>query len=460
MKSMGTNQGDAQYHQRHNRRSLRRAQRISKYIQDGEKILDVGCNRGVISEYLLENNNPKLVKGIEISESRPSERLNRNKKFSFSREDICHSDIDIFDSVIYGAVHHHIVRENGLGKSIEVLQKLAENCSKQIFFETGELKEGGRWQWQRSIREHFRSDEEHIFFLLNAIRPHIDDVEIIGNFFIHGFPRSLIRIKLKPISQRAASKKKESATETISPLNDFVAQKTNKTKSIDLRMKNGLIKFYEGPTQSSTFCKDRPFFPWTSEDEFLISSQIDKPWAITPYNKPQNGVLKFPFIRGLSIYEVPREHRKEVADTILDIHSEAEDLVIKAPKSLLDRELEKKKLYNCIDMNPNNFIIEYKGKKIRVYACDFEPQPNNQAWKNKINKARSLRILKVKRLQMIKCYLEGACLLMAQSLISQFKPRKTRFITSQPSLLSIIITEMTSFLGTKIARTLPFLSEK
>lgn len=457
---MITNQGDAQYHQRHNRRSLRRAQRISKYIQDGEKILDVGCNRGVISEYLLENNNPKLIKGIEISEIQPSEHLNSNKKFSFSREDICHSDIDLFDSVIYGAVHHHIVRENGLGKSIEVLQKLAENCRKQIFFETGELKEGGRWQWQRSIREYFRSDEEHIYFLLNAIRPHIDDVDVIGNFFIHGFPRSLLRIKLKPFAQRKDLKKKASATNKRTSLNHFVAQKTNKTKSIDLRMKTGLIEFSETPTENSAFCKGRPFFPWVSEDEFLISSQIDKLWAIKPYNKPEDGVLKFPFIRGLSIYEVPRENRKEVADALINIHSEAKNLVIKAPKSLLDRELSQRKLYNCIDMNPNNFIIEYKKNKFYVYVCDFEPQPNDQCWKNKINEARSLRILRKKRLRMIKSYVEGACLLIAQCTISQFKRRKTRFITSQPSLLSIVVTETTSFLGTKIARTLPFLSEK
>lgn len=457
---MGTNLGDAQYHQRHNRRSLRRAQRISEYIEDGEKILDVGCNKGVISEYLLENNNPELIKGIEISKSQPSDRLNSNEKFSFSREDICHSDIDIFDSVIYGAVHHHIVRENGLGKSIEVLQKLAENCRKQIFFETGELKEGGRWQWQRSIREYFRSDEEHIYFLLNAIRPHIDDVDIIGKFFIHGFPRSLLRIKLKPFSQRKDLKEKASARNNKTSLNHFVAQKTNKTKSINLRMKTGLIEFSETSTGNPVFCKGRPFFPWVSEDEFLISSQIDKPWAIKPYNKPEDGVLKFPFIRGLSIYEVPKENRKEVADTLINIHNEAKNLVIKAPKSLLDRELAPKKLYNCIDMNPNNFIIEYKKNKLYVHACDFEYQPNEQRWKNKINEARSLRILKEKRLHMIKSYIEGTCLLIAQCTVSQFKCRKTRFITSQPSLLSIVVTEMTSFLGKKIARTLPFLSEK
>lgn len=461
MKPKKNERGDSKYHQRHNRRSLKRAQCISRHIDDGDKILDVGCNKGVISEYLLKKNNPKLVKGIEISESQVSKSLRDNDKFSLSRADICHSKIeDTYDSIVYGAVHHHIVRENGLGKSIEVLQKLTEKCEKQIFFETGELKEGGRWQWQRAIRNHFRTDEEHIYFLLNSIRPHIDDIEVIGSFFIHGFPRSLLRITLKPISQRKELKEKTRAPEAASALDHFVSKKTNKTKSIKLRMENGFIEFYRDYQEKPFFYKRRPLFPWVSEDEFLISSQINTPWAIKPNSKLDDGTLKFPFIEGLSIYEVPTKNKKAVAKKILNIHRQAKEISVKAPKSFLDRELEEKELYNCIDLNPNNFIIVYQDDVPSIYVCDLEPQPNRQRWKNKVNKARALRILQESKLEMTVSYIEGACLFMAQSLMGQFKSRKARFMASQPSFLSIVITEITSFLGLMITKIFPVFSEK
>ena len=149
-----------------------------------------------------------------------------------------------------------------------------------------------------------------------------------------------------------------------------------------------------------------------------------------------------------------------LAKKILNIHRQAKEISVKAPKSFLDRELEEKELYNCIDLNPNNFIIVYQDDVPRVYVCDLEPQPNRQRWKNKVNKARALRILQESKLEMTVSYIEGACLFMAQSLMGQFKSRKARFMASQPSFLSIVITEITSFLGLMITKIFPVFSEK
>jgi len=47
--------------------SLGRAKIISKYIEVGSKILDIGCGDGTIIEYLSKNNKPKEIVGIDIS---------------------------------------------------------------------------------------------------------------------------------------------------------------------------------------------------------------------------------------------------------------------------------------------------------------------------------------------------------------------------------------------------------
>ena len=47
--------------------SLCRAKIISKYIEPGSSVLDIGCGDGTIMEYLEKNNSPREVVGIDIS---------------------------------------------------------------------------------------------------------------------------------------------------------------------------------------------------------------------------------------------------------------------------------------------------------------------------------------------------------------------------------------------------------
>jgi len=48
--------------------SLNRAKIISKYIEPGSRILDIGCGDGTIIEYLSKNNEPQEIIGIDISQ--------------------------------------------------------------------------------------------------------------------------------------------------------------------------------------------------------------------------------------------------------------------------------------------------------------------------------------------------------------------------------------------------------
>ena len=98
---------------------------------------------------------------------------------------------------MYGAVHHHILNLYGLSAAVATLQKLVSHCDKHLFFETGQIGEGGRWEWQREMRGYFRTDEEHFFYMLRSIEHLIEGFEVVGSFWIHGVRRHYLRIDVR-----------------------------------------------------------------------------------------------------------------------------------------------------------------------------------------------------------------------------------------------------------------------
>ncbi|OQX30433.1 MAG: hypothetical protein B0D96_05905 [Candidatus Sedimenticola endophacoides] len=120
---------DSLYHRRHSKRSLRRAERIAEYIQPGDEILDVGCNQGVISDCILRDSKPSSVTGVELSRATVSKVLFDNPEFDFIEGNICDIRLEKqFDVIVYGAVHHHILRERGLSEAVRVWRSLAGRC--------------------------------------------------------------------------------------------------------------------------------------------------------------------------------------------------------------------------------------------------------------------------------------------------------------------------------------------
>ena len=59
-----------------NKNSIKRAKIISKNIEHGLKILDIGCGDGTIIDFIVKNNSPSKIVGIDISK----EAVNITKK--------------------------------------------------------------------------------------------------------------------------------------------------------------------------------------------------------------------------------------------------------------------------------------------------------------------------------------------------------------------------------------------
>jgi len=168
-------------------------------------VLDVGCNNGITSQYLLERGIASRVTGVELLATTVDESLQQDSRFSLIEGNVAELEIkQTYDVCIYGAVHHHILNFHGLSAAVATLQMLAAQSDRHLFFETGQISEGGRWDWQRAMRRYFRTDEEHFFYLLRSIEHLIDDFAIIGKFWIHGARRSYLRIDLKPRAERTA----------------------------------------------------------------------------------------------------------------------------------------------------------------------------------------------------------------------------------------------------------------
>ena len=121
---------DSTYHSRHARRTIGRARRIGQCIDTPGSLLDVGCNNGITSEYLLDAGKARHVTGIELHATTVEESLRSRPDFSLIEGNVVDIELEQnYDHIVYGAVHHHILNLHGLGAAIATLQKLAAHSS-------------------------------------------------------------------------------------------------------------------------------------------------------------------------------------------------------------------------------------------------------------------------------------------------------------------------------------------
>lgn len=93
--------------------SLKRAKIISKNINSGLRILDIGCGDGTIIDFIFKNNSPSKIVGIDISK----EAVNYTKKRGyeaykmdvFSQEFIDFLNKNEFDYIIITEVLEHVI---------------------------------------------------------------------------------------------------------------------------------------------------------------------------------------------------------------------------------------------------------------------------------------------------------------------------------------------------------------
>lgn len=461
--------GDRDYHARHSRRSLRRARCISRHLPEGGTFLDVGCNYGITSKFLLEAGKVRSATGIELASDALSQELAVNPRFRFIQGDICEIELDSrYDTIFYGAVHHHIVRERGLNTALRVLQTLTASCDRYMFFETGHITEGGRWAWQRCLRRHFRTDEEHLFFLLQMIEPWIEDFDLVGKFYIHGVRRWLIRVEVK---QQPILGDKASST---------IVRNDGLASDKDLGLGLSQVRSIEAPSLLSresgnrywrdaasgagpAFVKLRPALRHIDKDEFHIGRQITHDWAVQPLEeRPEDGIV-FPFVEAKSISSLgplTSSMRTELGGQILRIYCSALATMISPPKRFLLPTPSAVSMLQIVDLNQNNLLVAEWDGSVKVMMVDFERQSNHYLWKNRLHIAGILFRLRRHRFFALSQFCIGVVTGGLHLMRYQVAGVRKRVINRQPSLLSFLIAELRSVTGSIIVRIIPSLAER
>lgn len=457
--------GDSNYHDRHARRTLRRADAIGRSLLTSQhsrsSILDVGCNRGLTSAYLLSTGIVDEVVGVELDSSTVMPELRSDSRFSLVESDI--SDIDLdrqFDVVIYGAVHHHIIRNYGLGAAVRVLHNLVDHANHALYFETGHISEGGRWGWQRSIRRYFRTDEEHLFYLAKCIEPRMSGFSIIGKFWIHGVRRWLIRFDLK-------------STHNDSLLNRKFPIRTDAQQYIRShgRHKQELqplpSDLHDSPTEfavredveEKVFTKRYVHHQGSATGEFAIGQAVTHPWAVAAKTIEPDSTLTFPYVDGLHLSafrSAPRPFRARLASQLVQIWMEAYSTRLPSVRSFLLPRKNCACLLDVVDIHANNVVVGNIGGKPIIRVIDFEPHSNHNLWRNKIHFARMTLSLRQKPLWVMHMMATGYAQGLGHCLRYQFRNAVSRIADRQPSILSILLSETRSLTGRLLGAIPPF----
>lgn len=460
LKSSRITASDANYHARHADRTLRRAKCIALNITSQGHVLDVGCNQGITSQYLLDCGRARRVTGVEFHEATVDESLRVDPRFELIEGDIVDIDLqDRYDVIVYGAVHHHILNVHGLTAAVATLQKLARQCDGQLFFETGQIAEGGRWPWQRAMRNYFRTDEEHFFYLLRSIEEFIEGFESIGEFWIHGIRRSYLRID---IGQSTAYRdfEQNTAREIWPALRRGPYVRTFGSRQQSLR------------PETEVAVDDSPVFFWTTEDdgvagkflkqyrhhpisalaEYAIGRQIEEDWAVKPVGITESPcALVFPLLKGAvpisSFARAPSPVRRKLACQVLAIFEDARRTRIDFQSGYLLPTGSSPRLIDLCDFNANNLLVESVDGHDIVRVVDFEQQSANYAYRNHMHLAQILWRLRQHRILAVTSYISGFAVAVWLLLRSQSRSFSDRVRARQPSLVSLVVADMRSLGG-------------
>ncbi|MBT8099148.1 MAG: hypothetical protein KJO82_05330, partial [Gammaproteobacteria bacterium] len=352
---------------------------------------------------------------------------------------------------------HHILNFNGLSRAIETLQKLADHCNDRIFFETGQIGEGGRWGWQRATRRYFRTDEEHFCYLLQSIEHQIEDFSVIGKFWIHGVRRSYLRIDLKPREKRRleslAAPLVDISEDAEGPMfRSFGSRNQQLTKSDGSQESPTAFWITNAADGQQLFVKQHRHHPAKAGVEFTIANAIDHNWAVKPVaTTALPATLAFPYLartRRISDFRnASASERQSIANQLRRIFSEATSTRPVLPDRPLLQADSHVDLTQLCDLNPNNVLIEGSGESIRVRIIDFEQQGTHYRYRNRMHLGAMLNSLRCNRLAASGYFLLGAATGMQHLLAAQFLSFANRVRKRQPSFASLVVAEFRTVSG-------------
>jgi len=398
------------------------------------------------------------VTGVELHASTVEESLKQSEKFSLLEGNIVELELqDRYDAIIYGAVHHHILNFNGLTTAVNTLKKLVAQCDGSLFFETGQVGEGGRWRWQRAARRYFRTDEEHFFYLLRSIEQETEGFEVIGKFWIHGIRRSYLRID---IAKAATTPVFPEFDNTYSWPSDkdgpFVRTFGSEGQSLLHESESGVDDspscFWTSPEAGGQFIKLHRHHPIAAVREAVIGDQIDHDWAVKPMGVTEDpAALVFPWIKDAvavnKFSSAPYAVRRMIAAQVLGVFADARDQEISVEQQMLLRSEQTLRMIEVCDLHANNFLVSPAGDSVVVRVVDFEQQGTHYAYRNRMHLAKILCSLKQHRLKACLSYLTGIVIGLCWLLRYQTVSFEDRVRARQPSLASILVAELRSKAG-------------
>jgi SAM-dependent methyltransferase len=447
---------DSTYHARHERRTLARAECIAGHIDEPGTLLDVGCNNGITSRYMLDRGKSLHVTGIELEASTVEPDLIQRDNFRLLEGNVTDLDLEgSFDHIIYGAVHHHILNLYGLSAAIRTLQKLVAHCDKHLFFETGQLGEGGRWEWQTPMRRNFRTDEEHFFYILRSIEHLISGFEVIGTFWIHGIRRHYLRIDVRKGAVAAPAGERIAWPKSVA--GPYVRSRGRHDQKIHKA---------EAPAETDSpshfwiaDCEDAPLFikkhahmPIAAEAEWSLGMQVDENWAVRPVARVgADDTLAFPYLRDAiplsDLRAAPKVERRRLAAQIAEIFRDARQLEVIVPAKVLFSSRSTASLADVVDINPNNLLVVRDNGNNDIRVVDFEIHGIHTASRNRIHFAHALWLLKERRAYAALQFVLGWAGIVAGLISYQFTPFARRVTDRQPSLSSLIVCDFRTFAG-------------
>ena len=454
-----TSASDASYHRRHARRTYRRAQCIAANIAGPVSVLDVGCNIGLTSEYLLNCGVARKVTGLELLADTVADKLKRDPRFTLIEGDVVSTPLEqSYDVVIYGAVHHHVLAHHGLSVAVASLQKLAACTNRTLFFETGHLSEGGRWYWQPTLRRYFSTDEDHIHYLLSSIEHAIEDFKVVGQFLIHGIRRPYLRIDLKPRENRrpdpvaAASINAVAEQPAMGRTFGLPVQQLALSTAPECRDSPTRFAAAQSSSGQKLFLKRHLHRPNVAAREAAIGLQTTRRWAVTCIGTLDDGeTLVFPYLDGGRTVDQlatePRTARIRVADQLLRIFREAEDTLIELSQRPLLSYTGKKTLLDLCDFSIYNVVVIQESGSLAVRVVDFEQQSINYRWRNYLHLRRMLLALGCRRFQATAAGARGIVTLFGQLLRNQLLPMEQRIRHRRVSLASVAVTRIRNLSG-------------
>ncbi|WP_440998172.1 methyltransferase domain-containing protein [Arhodomonas sp. SL1] len=435
--------------------------------------LDIGCNSGAVSSNLLYAGKVTHATGIDLSGNALPADLTNDENFRFIESDVTEIPlINYYDAAFYGAVHHHIVKTYGLGIAFQTLISIAEHCRLQLFFETGSLKEGPRWGWQRVLSEYFSTDEEHHTALLRLLSPRVASFRVIGRFPMHGVRRYLLCINLGEKPQ--TNERKKIVEQNIIP-NDLYRGAPSYTRSVgSKRQKLRLYESKDTPASGVIFkfvtaadgkryvTKRRPLFKHVDRVEYSIGTQASGKFTVQPLARMPDGALVFPFIPGSSITDwlrksTPRKSRDTVASMLIEARRQLRNRIVDVHDSSFPH-INNEPVFNVIDLHPRNILVT-ETTPPRVHIIDFEAHSKYSAARNDIRLGRILIRMRCRPFMASFTLFSGIIRSAFWVTLATFLPFEERVMDRKPSLLSLLIVKSRFVIETPLLRLFPFLKE-